>query len=49
MKKTIKNKEYTSVDCVCLYAYIKVHISPVSICPVSICPHTLITLVSPLV
>jgi len=33
MKKMIKNKEYTSVDCVWLYAYVKVRISPVSICP----------------
>jgi len=40
VKKIIKNKEYTSVDCVWLYAYVKVRISPVSICPVSICPHT---------
>jgi len=29
-----KNKEYTSVDCVWLYAYVKVRISPVSICPI---------------
>ena len=36
MKKMIKNKEYrpTSVDCVWLYANIKVRISPVSICPI---------------
>jgi len=34
MKKMIKNKEYTSVDCVWLYAYVKVRISPVSICPI---------------
>jgi len=36
----IKNKEYTSVDCVwlSLYAYVKVRISPVSNCPVSKCP-----------
>ena len=36
MKKMIKNKEYTSVDCVwlSLYAYVKVRISPVSICPI---------------
>jgi len=27
-------KEYTSVDCVWLYAYVKVRISPVSICPI---------------
>jgi len=27
MKKMIKNKEYTSVDCVWLYAYVKVHFS----------------------
>ena len=45
MKKMIKNKEHTSVDCVWLYAYVKVRISPVSNCPVSIspvsiCPHT---------
>jgi len=33
-------KEYTSVDCVWLYAYVKVRVSPLSICPVSICPHT---------
>jgi len=33
MKKMIKNKEYTSVDCFWLYAYVKVRISPVSICP----------------
>ena len=39
-EKNDKNKEYTSVDCVWLYAYVKVCISPVSICPVSICPHT---------
>ena len=29
-----KNKEYTSVDFVWLYAYVKVRISPVSICPI---------------
>jgi len=32
-EKDDKNKEHTSVDCVWLYAYVKVRISPVSICP----------------
>ena len=40
MKKMIKTKNVrticvnTSVDCVWLYAYVKVRISPVSICPI---------------
>ena len=33
-EKDDKNKEYTSVDCVWLYAYVKLRISPVSICPI---------------
>ena len=40
MKKMIKNKEYTSVDCVWLYAYVKVRFVRFLLSGVSICPHT---------